>query len=139
MSLLAFEVGIVSTSRALVDFLAEVFELDELTPIESSVGTIYRLLAGSATVKVLVPKERPKVGERVDPFHGATGLRYLTMRVDDLEPVVDRATARRARVRQARRELRPGVDLVVLEDPDGNVIEVIEDRPLAAAQTQAAG
>jgi predicted enzyme related to lactoylglutathione lyase len=129
----------VSASRALVDFYADVFQLSELPPFETPFAVIHRLDAAGATIKVMVPSDPPAPGQRVEPFYLATGIRYLTLRVQDLSGVLDRAGSHNARVVQERRELREGVFLVVMEDPDGNQIEVIEDQPLAATLRRPAG
>ncbi len=86
-----FEVGIVSADRALVDFLAEVFGLDERPPMENPAGTLHRLEAPGAVIKVMVPSEPPKSAEG-EPFLAVQGIRYLTMWVSDFDGVIERCT-----------------------------------------------
>jgi catechol 2,3-dioxygenase-like lactoylglutathione lyase family enzyme len=127
MALFRFEVGLISVDHSLVGFYSKAFELEELPPLDGSLGTIYRLQAGDSVLKILVPKEAPEISVLSDPFYATTGLRYLTFRVDKLGPFVARAMALGARVRQETREIRPGTFLVILADPAGNMVEVIED------------
>jgi len=128
MTLRSVDVGFVSTDRSLVDFLAEVFELSELAPLAFPQGTVYRLEGPGGLLKVMVPAAPPAAPPAADSFYAVGGLRYLTVRVDDdLDGVVGRATARGGSVALGPRELRPGARLVVLNDPDGNAIEVIEE------------
>jgi predicted enzyme related to lactoylglutathione lyase len=134
MTLRRFEVGFVSTDRALVDFLAAVFELDERPPTEHGPGTLYRLQSPGAVLKVMVPVVRPSA-TAPQPFLAATGIRYLSAWVTDLDGVIGRATARGGRLLHGPVELGPGARLAVLADPDGNTIEVIEERAERAEET----
>jgi len=126
MSLTRFEVGIVSVDRGLVDFLAAVFELGELPPTEHGPGTLYRLQSPGAVLKVMVPVVRPSAPAPL-PFLAATGIRYLSVWVTDLDGVIGRATARGGRLLHGPVDIGPGARLAVLSDPDGNTIEVIEE------------
>ena len=126
MTLSRFEAGFVSTDRGLVDFLAEVFELDALDPFDVGFGTLYRLRSPGGVLKVMVPKRPPKPGERAEPFYALGGLRYLTLYVDDLDGIVERAMTRGGRVVHGPTDLGPGTRIAVLEDPDGNPIEVVQ-------------
>jgi catechol 2,3-dioxygenase-like lactoylglutathione lyase family enzyme len=129
MALQRFEVGLVSADRTLVDFLAEVFDLEELPTMTAGPGALHRLqLPGGAVLKVMVPNEKPAAAETPEPFFAAAGIRYLTLYVDDLDRVVARATARKGRIQHGPQDLAPGVRIAVLRDPDGNAIEVVEKK-----------
>ena len=125
-ALTRFEVGLVSADRTLVDFLAHVFELDALEPAVHPVGTLHRFASPGAVIKVMVPNEPPKPGDG-GPFLAAVGIRYLSMWVADLDRVLERATARGATLLFGPFAHEPGGRLAVIQDPDGNTIEVIED------------
>lgn len=125
MTLERFEVGIVSADRTLVEFLADVFELDELPASESSAGTLHRLRSPGAVIKVMVPSERPANGDG-RPFLACKGVRYLTMFVTDLDDVIARCLARAGCVLLEPFEVQPGIRVAVIGDPDGNTIEVTE-------------
>jgi catechol 2,3-dioxygenase-like lactoylglutathione lyase family enzyme len=126
MNLQRVDPGFVSTDRSLVDFLAEVLELEELAPIELEPGTIYRLQAPGAIVKVMVPSVPPKSPEHAEPFYALSGLRYLTLWVADLDRVIERAVLRGARLERGPMELVPGIRFAVFEDPEGNAIEIAQ-------------
>ena len=125
MNLTRFEVGIVSADRTMVDFLAEVFGLDERPPMENPAGTLHRLESPGAVIKVMVPSERPKSVEG-EPFLAVKGIRYLTMWVSDFDGVIERCTARGGSVLHGPFEYQPGTRLAIIADPDGNTIEVLE-------------
>jgi predicted enzyme related to lactoylglutathione lyase len=126
MALLRVDVGFVSADRTLVDFWARVFELEELPSITLEPGTVCRLQGPAGVVKVMLPAEAPEPPVPVSPFYALAGLRYLTLWVDDLEQVINRAVAEGARVERGPVELVPGVRIAVLEDPEGNAIEVAQ-------------
>lgn len=126
MTLSRFEAGFVSADRGLVDFLAGVFELDALEPVDVGFATLYRLESPGGVLKVMVTKRPPKQGERSEPFYVLGGLRYLTLYVDDLGGIVERATARGGRVVHGPTDVGPGAQIAVIEDPDGNPLEVVQ-------------
>ena len=126
MTLQRLETGIVSRDRALVDFYAEVFGLDTVEPDVYPTGQLHRLVIPGGFVKVFVPNDTPAAAPATERFTDLTGIRYFTARVDDLDGVVDRATARGGSVVMPAFELRPGVRLAIISDPDGNTIEVAE-------------
>jgi catechol 2,3-dioxygenase-like lactoylglutathione lyase family enzyme len=125
VSLERFEVGIVSGDRTVVEFLADVFHLDELPASEHQVGTLHRLRSPGAIIKVMVPKESPTDSDG-QPFLSVKGLRYLSMLVTDLDRVIERCIARGGTVLLEAFEFKPGARLAVIMDPDGNTMEVTE-------------
>jgi predicted enzyme related to lactoylglutathione lyase len=126
MTVNSFDVGLVSSSGALVDFYAKVFELTELGPREFPTGVVRRLQCGPGVLKVMVPAAAPAPPSPTANFWDQAGVRYLTMWVDDVAAVVGRARARAGRVALEPFELRPGVAMALLVDPDGNSIEVVQ-------------
>jgi catechol 2,3-dioxygenase-like lactoylglutathione lyase family enzyme len=60
------------------------------------------------------------------PYHRATGVRWVTWNVDDIDETVKRCGD--APVQLPVTELRPGLRVAILEDPDGNAIELVERR-----------
>jgi catechol 2,3-dioxygenase-like lactoylglutathione lyase family enzyme len=58
------------------------------------------------------------------PFHAATGMRWLTIDVDDLDVVAQRCDG--ATWQLPVTEFRPGLRVAIVEDPDGNAIELVE-------------
>jgi len=126
MTLQRLETGLVSTDRTLLDFYAEVLELDELDPIVFPGGNVYVLAVPGGLLKVMVPTEPPAAAPAA-AFTAVSGIRYLTVRVDDLDGVVERATARGATVIVPAFELRPGARLAMLTDPDGNTFEAVQE------------
>lgn len=127
MTVRSVDVGFVSTDRTLVEFLARVLVLTELEPLTFPQGTVYRLQGPHGLLKVMVPATSPAPPDPPEWFTDRCGLQYVTVRVDDLDGVIQRATHQGGRVTLGPTELRPGVRLAVVADPDGNAIEVIEE------------
>lgn len=125
MSVTHFEVGLVSADRTLVDFLADVFELEALPPAVHPVGTLHRLRSPGAIIKVMVPSQPPRPTDG-EPFLAVSGIRYLSLWVSDLDRALERCTARGGRLLFGPFAHEPGSRLAVIQDPDGNTIEVIE-------------
>ncbi len=122
------DIGLVSADRSLVEFFARVFDLDELDPIPGPTRTVYRLQLPNAFLKVMVPTDTPSRPEMIEPFFAVGGLRYLTMWVEDVDAVVARAVAHGGVVTTQPFQWRPKVRLAAFTDPDGNTIEVVNQR-----------
>jgi predicted enzyme related to lactoylglutathione lyase len=120
------QIGFISADTALVHFYAEVFGLERLPSADSATGTVHRLELPGAVLKVMVPNREPAVTDPVNPFFAATGLRYVTIAVDDFSEVIERATARGATFTFGPIEIGPETRLAIFQDPDGNTIEVFE-------------
>ncbi len=80
-------------------------------------------------LKLLEPAEEdhgPSGSSPPGPYHDATGVRWVTMDVDDLDEAVRRCGD--APVQLPVVEFRSGVRVAIVEDPDGNAIELVERR-----------
>jgi predicted enzyme related to lactoylglutathione lyase len=118
------EVALVSDTSAIVDFITEVFEVQSEPPMDTAVGVLYRIELRGVTLKVMVPPELQSRGPVQSPYEG-TGLRYLTLYVDALEPTVERALVRGAELIAGPLDTHPGVRLALMRDPFGNYMEVV--------------
>jgi catechol 2,3-dioxygenase-like lactoylglutathione lyase family enzyme len=127
MTVKSVDVGFVSRDRVLVDFLAAVLELEELAPLVFPQGTVHRLQGPAGWIKVMVPAETPADPPPAAQFTGIAGLRYLTLRVTDLDGVLARATDHGGVVVIPPMDMGPGVRLAVVNDSDGNALEIIEE------------
>jgi len=125
----AIDLGIVVTdSDAALGFYRDLLGMDHEadTPMPGAMkGTMHRLRCGSTLVKLVklddVPDARPAPGGIV----GATGYRYFTMHVTNLDEVMDACIAAGVTVVIPANEIRPGVSIGMVEDPDGNWVEFV--------------
>ena len=82
-------------------------------------GGVFKLLGQASDA----PSPAPQVpGE----FHAVTGMRWITFDVDDIHAVVERCAGRPFQMPLT--ELRPGVFVCIVEDDDGNAVELVERR-----------
>jgi catechol 2,3-dioxygenase-like lactoylglutathione lyase family enzyme len=70
--------------------------------------------------------EGPDEDSPPGPYHHATGFRWVTWNVDDVDEAVRRCGD--APLQLPVTEVRPGLRVVILEDPDGNAVELVERR-----------
>jgi len=126
VTLHSLEVGYVSADERLVDFYATVFELIALEPMVFPVGTLHRLEVPGGLLKVLVPAEAPAAAPETGHFTETQGLRYITVRVDDLDGVLARVIERGGTVVLEPVDVGGGSRLAILRDPDGNTVEVAQ-------------
>lgn len=123
-ALSSVEVGLVTRSPSLADFYGEVFGLERLDPVHAGSGTVHRLQIPGGVLKVMVPTDPPAEPGGAGDFLARSGFRYLTMRVGDLAAAVKAAEACGGRIRHGPMDLPGGSRVVIMEDPDGNTLEV---------------
>ncbi len=126
----AIDLGIVITdSEASLAFYRDLLgmehEADVAMPIGGG-GTMHRLRCGDTLVKLVkydeVPQHRPETGG----IPGATGYRYFTIHMQNLEAVLAEVVAAGVTVSVPVTEVRPGVTIAMVEDPDGNIVEFLQ-------------
>lgn len=105
-------------------FYRDLLGLEKLEEVPLWFGTMHRLHFGDSHVKLIDPKERPGPGPI--GLERALGFRYLTFQVNNLDDIC--AACERAGVpfEVPPRELKPGLRLAMVRDPDGNVVEFVQ-------------
>ncbi len=89
-------------------------------------GTMYRLMCGTSLIKVVALDKEPKGGAAAPGgIRGATGYRYWTMSVSNLAEMLEACAAGGYKVVVPETEIRPGVKIGMVEDPDGNWVEFL--------------
>lgn len=124
----ALDIGIIAADGAAsLRFYRDALGLPEIEVLKSSNGTtIHRLACGNSHVKLWVggnPSGKVAPG---GPSAGVTGIRYFTMSVKALEPIVARCKEAGFEIAWEPRELRPGVRVAMIVDPDGNWVELLQ-------------
>ncbi len=89
-------------------------------------GTMHRLLCGTSLIKIVVPGKEPATVSPPGGIGGATGYRYWTIRIDNLEQAVDTCKDAGYKIILPVNEFRPGVRISIIEDPDGNWLEFVQ-------------
>ena len=127
----SIDLGIVCRNGpAMFGFYKDVLGLEHVadTPMPAPFkGTMHRLMCGTTLVKLVVPDNVPDAAAAPGGLAGATGFRYFTISVGDIDPIVEAAGTAGAKVPISRRTVREGVDIAMIEDPDGNWVELLQN------------
>ncbi|MDG2421184.1 MAG: VOC family protein [Gammaproteobacteria bacterium] len=86
-----------------------------------------RFKVGDSIVKVIAldpeaPAEAPPGGIR-----GATGYRYWTIHIPNLEETVNKIEGDGYKVVMPAKTIREGIAIAIVADPDGNWVELLEN------------
>jgi catechol 2,3-dioxygenase-like lactoylglutathione lyase family enzyme len=88
--------------------------------------TLHLFSLGTATVKLLETAQPPPRRSDAGPYAETEGIRWLTLDIADLDPLIERCRAAGARLQLEPMEIRAGLRVAIVEDPDGNAIELVE-------------
>lgn len=124
----SIDLGIVTRQGpAMVAFYRDLLGLTEepAVPFPGG-GTMYRLHCGTTLIKVVAPEPAPEASPTPGPIAKATGLRYWTISVSNIADVVAACAAAAVKVVVPVTEIRAGVTIAIVEDPDGNWVEFLE-------------
>ena len=96
-------------------------------PMPGGGGTMHRLMCGTTLVKVIEFDQPLEAANLGGGPRMATGYRYWTITVKNLEALTAKCETAGYKVPVALREVRPGVRISMIEDPDGNWVELLEN------------
>lgn len=121
------DIGVVTdNAEAMNTFYGEALGLEHVGEFKLGGGMVMqRYQCGSSVVKVVaLPGEAPA---RPAPggIGGGTGFRYFTITVGDLPGALAACEAAGAPIPVPATEIRPGVTIAMVEDPDGNWVELL--------------
>ena len=128
----SIDLGIVITdSEASLGFYRDLLGFEHVadTPMPAGMnGTMHRLMCGSSLIKLVKLDETPKASAPPDGISGATGFRYFTMQVTNLAEITQACRDAGSKVVIDQLEVRPGVSISMVTDPDGNWVEFVDDQ-----------
>jgi catechol 2,3-dioxygenase-like lactoylglutathione lyase family enzyme len=124
----SIDLGIVTTNGpAMLAFYRDVLGLEHVgdMPMPGGTGTMHRLQCGDSLIKLVV---LPGVPAPAAPggINGASGYRYWTMTIDNLSAVAQACVDAGHTMVVREREIRPGVRIAIVADPDGNWVEFLQ-------------
>ena len=127
----AIDLGIVirDSERSLAfyrDLLGLVHEGDMPMPGLGGGGTMHRLRCGESLVKLVKFDAVPEEAAPRGGIDAATGYRYATLHVSNLDDVVAACKAAKVKVAVPVTEIRAGVRIAIVLDPDGNLVEFVQ-------------
>jgi catechol 2,3-dioxygenase-like lactoylglutathione lyase family enzyme len=122
----SIDLGIVAKDGpALVAFYRDVLGFEDQGEMPMPGGSMHRLAAGTSIIKIVCPRNAPTAGSPPGGIQGATGYRYWTITVSNLPELVAACEAGGHNVVVPVTELRPGITIAIVEDPDGNWVEFL--------------
>jgi predicted enzyme related to lactoylglutathione lyase len=125
----AIDIGIIAKDiDAMLAFYRDTLglEFEAAIPMPGG-GTMNRFKVGDSIIKVIeldpkAPLEAPPGGIR-----GASGYRYWTIHVDNLEECVATIESAGHKVVMPAKKIREGITIAIVEDPDANWVELLEN------------
>ncbi len=124
----AIDLGIVtSNGDAMLVFYRDVLGLkvQGQMAMPGGSGTMHRLLCGDSLIKLVVMPSLPAAAVP-GGIQGGAGYRYWTISVSNLTEMVKACADAGVPVVWSEREIRPGVRIAMVSDPDGNWVEFLQ-------------
>lgn len=124
----ALDLGIVTVNaEAMLHFYADTLGLPSAGEVPiAGVGTLRKLQCGDSLIKLLILAQPPAGQCGRGGYAAATGYRYCTLTIEDLDVVVARCRAAGCTIAVDIVSPRPGLRAAMIEDPDGNTVELME-------------
>jgi catechol 2,3-dioxygenase-like lactoylglutathione lyase family enzyme len=123
----AIDLGLVtSNATPMLAFYRDLLGLKVLRemPMPGGKGVMHQLAIGDSLLKLVVLPAVP-AGAPPGGIQGASGYRYLTITVGNIGELMQACAGAGHKVAVAEREIRPGVRIGIVEDPDGNWVEFL--------------
>lgn len=123
----AIDLGIVTTNgSAMLAFYRDVLGLayQGEMPMPGGKGVMHRMLCGDSLIKLVVMPDLPAAAAP-GGIQGAAGYRYWTITIANIAEMVKACADGGHKVVFGEREIRPGVKIAMVADPDGNWVEFL--------------
>lgn len=122
----SIDLGIITRdAEPMVAFYRDLVGLKFIGEVPMPGGVMHRLAAGTSVIKVFEQK-----GVKTDAvpggIPGACGYRYWTITVTNLEEITKKCEDAGVKVAVPITQL-PGLRISIVEDPDGNWVEFLEE------------
>lgn len=115
---------IVSDIKASLNFYQNILGLEFVGTFPLWFGTMYRLRFGTSDFKLIDPKVVPPGG--AIGLEKQTGFRYVTFVIENLSGLCADLQKKGIEFTVPEKEIRPGVRIAMVKDPDGNIVEFVE-------------
>jgi len=128
----ALDVGIVTNNGiAMLDFYSQILNFEKVGEVPfPGLGVVNKFLCGLSQIKILVLEKAPQHENARGDFTASSGYRYCTLNVKNLLEIVEECSSNDQSIQTPPREIRTGVTVAIIEDPDGNLIELMQDNNL---------
>ena len=115
---------IVSDIKASLNFYQNILGLTFVGTTPLWFGTMHRLRFGTSDFKLVEPKMVPSRG--AVGLENQLGFRYVTFVIENLSELCDHLQKIGIEFTLPEKEIRPGVRIAMVKDPDGNIVEFVE-------------
>jgi glyoxylase I family protein len=116
---------IVGDIEASLHFYRDVLGLEKVAEVALPFGQMHRLMFGQSGIKLVDPKQKP-IAAGAAGILGELGFRYITFEVTNLAEVDARCAEAGLPYELPLQELIPGLMVLMLRDPDGNIVEILQ-------------
>jgi catechol 2,3-dioxygenase-like lactoylglutathione lyase family enzyme len=121
----SLDLGIlVSDIKASLEFYRDILGLEYVGEAPVWFGIMHRLRFGSSDFKVIQPNTIPPKGSI--GLESQLGFRYVTFVIQGLTELCKELQGKGIEFFLPEKEMRPGVRIAMVKDPDGNVVEFVE-------------
>lgn len=117
---------IVSDIKASLNFYQNVLGLQFIGETPVWFGTMHRLRFGSSDFKLIDPNKQPPKGPA--GLENQLGFRYVTFVIKNLSKLCEELRTKGIEFAVPEKEMRPGVRIAMVKDPDGNIVEFVERK-----------
>lgn len=122
----SLDIGIVTTNiDEALPFYRDVLGLPYSGQAPIPGGTMHRLQVGASSLKLVVTDKPPRAVAAPGGLAGSTGYRYCTLTVGNLDDVLAAVLEAGRTVRFGPTQLPTGARIAMVEDPDGNWVELL--------------
>ncbi|NKQ54268.1 VOC family protein [Amycolatopsis sp. K13G38] len=123
------DIGIVTTNpEAMADFYGTVIGFPPLPDVPMDGFRVKRFQVGECVLKIVTFDDEPGGRAVTGTLGDSTGLRYWTVSVANLGQILAAVEGAGQKVVDGPTEVRPGVTIALVTDPDGNLLEFV-NRP----------
>ena len=117
---------VVSDGEKALAFYRDMLGLELSEVMKMPTGRMYRLLCGTTLLKLLHFDKTPAGKAAPGGPMEALGLRYFTIHVPDIRGLVAQLESKGIKAFMPVTEIRPGVKIAMVSDPDGNTVEFLQ-------------
>lgn len=126
----AIDVGIlVGDLEQSLRFYRDALGLSVVAEVRTSLigtGRMVQIQHGASLLKLVELAARPPA-QRNAALAAARGYRYITLLVDDIAAILAQVERASASIVLPRTQLDNGTEIAMIEDPDGNVVELVQE------------
>lgn len=121
----SLDIGVlVSDIKASLNFYQNILGLEYVGITPLWFGTMHRLRFGTSDFKLISPNTMPPQG--AIGLENQLGVRYVTFVIENLSALCRELQEIGVEFTVPEKELRPGVRIAMVKDPDGNIVEFVE-------------